>query len=110
MIEMARENPDVEVLVRRLRRGKAAVIRGHYSAYLPVSTSSPVYTGSECQLSDQQMAETRSFASTISRQTRFKTRCAFDLSSSVEEMPGSTDGMTSIVKEVAVESAEGAKG
>jgi len=27
---MAQANPDVEVLVRKLRRGKAAVLRGHY--------------------------------------------------------------------------------
>lgn len=27
---MARENPDVEILVRKLKRGKAAVLRGHY--------------------------------------------------------------------------------
>ncbi|KAI9634170.1 uncharacterized protein MKK02DRAFT_38842 [Dioszegia hungarica] len=30
MVKMAEANPDIEVLVRRLRRGKAAVIRGHY--------------------------------------------------------------------------------
>jgi large subunit ribosomal protein L43 len=30
MIKMAEANPDVEVLIRRLRRGKAAVVRGHY--------------------------------------------------------------------------------
>jgi len=30
LIEMARQNPDVEIVVRKLGRGKAAVIRGHY--------------------------------------------------------------------------------
>lgn len=30
LISMAEANPDVEVLVRKLRRGKAAVLRGHY--------------------------------------------------------------------------------
>lgn len=29
-MQLARENPDVEIVVRRLRRGKAAVLRGHY--------------------------------------------------------------------------------
>lgn len=27
---MAKANPDIEVMVRKLRRGKAAVLRGHY--------------------------------------------------------------------------------
>ncbi|KAE8539464.1 hypothetical protein D1P53_004565 [Cryptococcus gattii VGV] len=30
LLEMARQNPDVEIVVRRLKRGKAAVLRGHY--------------------------------------------------------------------------------
>ncbi|GFZ48778.1 hypothetical protein JCM24511_06527 [Saitozyma sp. JCM 24511] len=30
LMQLARENPDVEIVVRRLRRGKAAVLRGHY--------------------------------------------------------------------------------
>ncbi|WWC72079.1 mitochondrial 54S ribosomal protein mL43 [Kwoniella pini CBS 10737] len=30
LINLARENPDVEFVVRRLKRGKAAVLRGHY--------------------------------------------------------------------------------
>jgi large subunit ribosomal protein L43 len=30
LLAMAQANPDVEVLVRKLRRGKAAVLRGHY--------------------------------------------------------------------------------
>ncbi|WRT70164.1 uncharacterized protein IL334_007158 [Kwoniella shivajii] len=30
LISLARENPDVEFVVRRLKRGKAAVLRGHY--------------------------------------------------------------------------------
>ncbi|WVN86476.1 uncharacterized protein L203_101640 [Cryptococcus depauperatus CBS 7841] len=30
LLDMARENPDIEVVVRRLKRGKAAVLRGHY--------------------------------------------------------------------------------
>jgi large subunit ribosomal protein L43 len=30
LLSMAEANPDVEVLVRKLRRGKAAVLRGHY--------------------------------------------------------------------------------
>ncbi|AAW45710.1 hypothetical protein CNBH3590 [Cryptococcus deneoformans B-3501A] len=30
LLDMARENPDVEIVVRRLKRGKAAVLRGHY--------------------------------------------------------------------------------
>lgn len=30
LLAMAEANPDVEVLVRKLRRGKAAVLRGHY--------------------------------------------------------------------------------
>lgn len=30
---MARENPDVEIVVRRLKRGKAAVLRGHYGGW-----------------------------------------------------------------------------
>lgn len=33
MVKMAEANPDIEVLVRRLRRGKAAVIRGHYGMF-----------------------------------------------------------------------------
>lgn len=28
--ELAAQNPDVEIVVRKLKRGKAAVIRGHY--------------------------------------------------------------------------------
>lgn len=32
LLSMAEANPDVEVLVRKLRRGKAAVLRGHYGA------------------------------------------------------------------------------
>jgi hypothetical protein len=30
LLAMAQANPDVEVLIRKLRRGKAAVLRGHY--------------------------------------------------------------------------------
>lgn len=30
LLEMAKENPDVEVIVRNLGRGRSAVIRGHY--------------------------------------------------------------------------------
>ncbi|BEI94678.1 uncharacterized protein CcaverHIS019_0702590 [Cutaneotrichosporon cavernicola] len=30
LVELARENPDVEVVVRKQKRGTAAVIRGHY--------------------------------------------------------------------------------
>ncbi|KAK4689606.1 large subunit ribosomal protein L43, partial [Tremellales sp. Uapishka_1] len=30
LLAMAKANPDVEIVVRRLKRGKAAVIRGHY--------------------------------------------------------------------------------
>ncbi|WWD19696.1 hypothetical protein CI109_104160 [Kwoniella shandongensis] len=30
LMNLARANPDVEILVRRLKRGKAAVVRGHY--------------------------------------------------------------------------------
>jgi hypothetical protein len=41
MVKMAEANPDVEVLVRRLRRGKAAVIRGHYGVFPLVYTFSP---------------------------------------------------------------------
>lgn len=33
LLDMARENPDVEIVVRRLKRGKAAVLRGHYGEY-----------------------------------------------------------------------------
>lgn len=33
LLDMARENPDVEIVVRRLKRGKAAVLRGHYGGY-----------------------------------------------------------------------------
>lgn len=31
LVELARQNPDVEVIVRKQPRGTAAVIRGHYS-------------------------------------------------------------------------------
>ncbi|TXT05993.1 hypothetical protein VHUM_03754 [Vanrija humicola] len=31
LLTMAKENPDVEVVVRKLKRGKAGVIRGHYT-------------------------------------------------------------------------------
>lgn len=35
MISMARANPDVEILVRKLKRGKPALLRGHYGeAYI----------------------------------------------------------------------------
>ncbi|WVR07623.1 hypothetical protein IAU60_004665 [Kwoniella sp. DSM 27419] len=30
LLTLARENPDVEFVVRRMKRGKAAVLRGHY--------------------------------------------------------------------------------
>ncbi|RXK35650.1 hypothetical protein M231_07080 [Tremella mesenterica] len=30
LIQLAKENPDVEIVVRQLRRGRAGVIRGHY--------------------------------------------------------------------------------
>ncbi|WVQ84657.1 hypothetical protein IAT38_006812 [Cryptococcus sp. DSM 104549] len=30
LLGMAKENPDVEIVVRKLKRGKAAVLRGHY--------------------------------------------------------------------------------
>lgn len=33
-MEMAKQNPDVEVLVRKVKSGKAAVIRGHYGEFL----------------------------------------------------------------------------
>lgn len=33
LLDMARENPDVEIVVRRLKRGKAAVLRGHYGGW-----------------------------------------------------------------------------
>jgi large subunit ribosomal protein L43 len=31
VLDVAAKNPEVEVVVRRVKRGKAAVIRGHYS-------------------------------------------------------------------------------
>lgn len=34
---MARQNPDVEIVVRRLKRGKAAVLRGHYGECFIIS-------------------------------------------------------------------------
>ncbi|WVQ74235.1 hypothetical protein IAR50_003831 [Cryptococcus sp. DSM 104548] len=30
LLELARQNPDVEIVVRRQKRGKSAVLRGHY--------------------------------------------------------------------------------
>jgi hypothetical protein len=39
LLAMAQANPDVEVLVRKLRRGKAAVLRGHYGELLDPVTS-----------------------------------------------------------------------
>jgi large subunit ribosomal protein L43 len=35
-MQVARENPDVEILVRKLRRGRAAVLRGHYGGSFSV--------------------------------------------------------------------------
>lgn len=36
LVEVAKANPDVEFVVRRLKQGKAALLRGHYgSFYLP---------------------------------------------------------------------------
>jgi len=37
---MAQANPDVEVLVRKLRRGKAAVLRGHYGELIRIVAGS----------------------------------------------------------------------
>ncbi|KAL1412382.1 39S ribosomal protein L51, mitochondrial [Vanrija albida] len=31
LLTMAKENPDIEIVVRKLKRGKAGVIRGHYT-------------------------------------------------------------------------------
>lgn len=32
LIELAKENPEVEILVRKVKQGKAAVLRGHYGS------------------------------------------------------------------------------
>lgn len=34
LIKIARENPEVEILVRKVKQGRAAVLRGHYGKYL----------------------------------------------------------------------------
>jgi large subunit ribosomal protein L43 len=33
LLDLAREHPDVEILVRKIKQGKAAVLRGHYGVY-----------------------------------------------------------------------------
>lgn len=40
LLSMARLNPDVEILVRKVKRGKAAVLRGYYGASRSHTTSS----------------------------------------------------------------------
>lgn len=37
---MAKENPDVEFVVRRLKQGKAAILRGHYGGHASMSRCS----------------------------------------------------------------------
>ena len=39
---MARSNPDVEILVRKLKRGKAAVLRGHYGGLYQCTSNLPL--------------------------------------------------------------------
>jgi hypothetical protein len=37
LVELAKQHPDVEILVRKIKQGKAAVLRGHYGGFKSVA-------------------------------------------------------------------------
>lgn len=41
LIDMARANPDVEILVRKMRRNKPALLRGHYGESVSIGCELP---------------------------------------------------------------------
>lgn len=49
LIKIARENPEVEILVRKVKQGRAAVLRGHYGECLYERSEMP-FRGVFCGL------------------------------------------------------------